>query len=58
MRLEFKFKDVESCEECPCHIYKPRPSSGGLIPPDLCQLGYDINHRLIRPKKCIEENGE
>ena len=67
MRLEIELKNWESCEGCPGHIYQPEPSSGGLIPPNRCQLGYDsyskhskgfLNHKLIRPKKCIEDNGK
>lgn len=58
MKLGIELDDYESCEGCPCHIYKPEPSSGGLIPPDRCQLGYAMNHKLIRSEKCIEENGK
>ncbi len=58
MQLEFKLKDWKSCEGCLCHVYKSRPDSGGGIPPDICQAGYNISHRLIRPKKCIEEHGK
>ena len=65
MKLEIKLEDWKSCKGCPCHIYKPRPDSGGLIPSNRCLKGYDsyskyskgfLNHKLIRPKKCIQDN--
>ena len=66
MKLEIKLENWESCKGCPCYMYKPEPCSGGLIPPNRCLMGYNsysenskgfLNHTLVRPKKCIVDNG-
>ena len=60
MKIEIKFKRLNSCDECPCVATDGYDS--------WCQLGYwggdkpdreyDKKFHGIRPARCIEENGE
>jgi len=58
MNLKIILKDPKYCEGCPCLNHD-------IESPEECNLDYIIDRevkngeiRILRPQKCVDENGE
>lgn len=60
MKLTIKLNDPKECNFCPC-LYTRLSDVDGLPESDRCnELAIElkrINSKVIRPQKCIKENG-
>jgi hypothetical protein len=63
MKIEIKLDNPKSCDNCPLLIIPNITGTSLDYPSSKCILKYNLNWNdnkevFIRPKQCIQENGE